>query len=183
MTVADATPDFEQVDRSDRAFLGHPKGLGYLGFTEACERFSYYSMQTLLMLYMVKYLLVPGRMEHVVGLDWHQAHSMRLSGAAARLGDFRHLHGLVYLTPIFGGIIADRWLGRNMTLFIGGVLMAIGHFLMAVQPAFLFALLALFSESAISKAISPVRSALSMGPTIYAGRWPSRSSTSSSMSA
>ena len=41
----------------DRAFLGHPKGLGFLGFTEACERFSYYSMQTLLVLYMVNYLL------------------------------------------------------------------------------------------------------------------------------
>ena len=60
MTVADATPDFEQVDRDDRAFLGHPKGLGFLGFTEACERFSYYSMQTLLTLYMVNYLLLAG---------------------------------------------------------------------------------------------------------------------------
>ena len=47
MTVAEATPDFEAVaDRNDRAFLGHPKGLGYLAFIEACERFSYYSMQT-----------------------------------------------------------------------------------------------------------------------------------------
>jgi POT family proton-dependent oligopeptide transporter len=50
---------------------------------------------------------------------------------------------LVYLTPIFGGIIADKWLGRNRTLILGGVLMAIGHFLMAIQPAFLLALLAL----------------------------------------
>ena len=63
MSVAEATPDLEQVDRNDRAFLGHPKGLGYLGFTEGCERFSYYSMQTLLVLYMVNYLLVPGRMD------------------------------------------------------------------------------------------------------------------------
>lgn len=66
MTVAEATPDFEQIDRNDRAFLGHPKGLGYLSFVEACERFSYYSMQTLLTLYMVKYLLVPERMAGVV---------------------------------------------------------------------------------------------------------------------
>ena len=42
MTVADATPDFEQGDAHDRAFLGHPKGLGYLAFVEGCERFSYY---------------------------------------------------------------------------------------------------------------------------------------------
>src|SRR6202007_549410 len=70
MTVADATPDFEQGDRHDRAFLGHPKGLGYLGFTEGCERFSYYSMQTLLVLYMVNYLLLPGHIEQVAGLGW-----------------------------------------------------------------------------------------------------------------
>src|SRR6476619_8250338 len=74
MSVSEATPDFEQVDRSDRAFLGHPKGLGFLGFTEACERFSYYSMQTLLTLYMVNYLLVPSRMDKVIGLTWMQEH-------------------------------------------------------------------------------------------------------------
>ena len=80
MTVADAQPDFEKIDRSDRAFLGHPTGLGYLGFTEACERFSYYSMQTLLVLYMVNYLLTPGRMDHVVGLRWMQARAAGLTG-------------------------------------------------------------------------------------------------------
>jgi proton-dependent oligopeptide transporter, POT family len=144
MTVAEATPDFEQVDRHDRAFLGHPKGLGYLGFTEGCERFSYYSMQTLLVLYMVNYLLLPGRMEKVVGLDWLNAHVFPgLSGQPLASAIFGTYTALVYLTPIFGGIIADRWLGRNRTLIIGGVLMAIGHFLMAIEPAFLFALLAL----------------------------------------
>ena len=61
MTVAEATPELDIVaDRSDRAFLGHPKGLGYLAFTEAWERFSYYGMQALLVLYMVNYLLLPG---------------------------------------------------------------------------------------------------------------------------
>jgi len=70
MSIADATPDLEQVDRHDRAFLGHPKGLGFLGFTEACERFSYYSMQTLLTLYMVNYLLLPGHIGKVTGLAW-----------------------------------------------------------------------------------------------------------------
>jgi POT family proton-dependent oligopeptide transporter len=144
MTVAEATPDLEQVDRNDRAFLGHPKGLGYLAFTEACERFSYYSMQTLLVLYMVNYLLVPGRMDHVVGLDWVQTHIYHgISGQPLASAIFGTYTALVYLTPIFGGIIADRWLGRNRTLIVGGVLMAIGHFLMAVQPAFLLALLCL----------------------------------------
>ena len=144
MTVADAQPDLEHLDRSDRAFLGHPKGLGYLGFTEGCERFSYYSMQTLLVLYMVNYLLVPGRMENVVGLDWLNAHVYPgLSGQPLASAIFGTYTALVYLTPILGGIIADKWLGRNVTLITGGVLMAIGHFLMAIEPAFLLALLAL----------------------------------------
>jgi len=144
MTVADAQPDLEHIDRSDRAFLGHPKGLGYLGFTEGCERFSYYSMQTLLVLYMVNYLLVPGRMENVVGLDWLNAHVYPgLSGQPLASAIFGTYTALVYLTPILGGIIADKWLGRNVTLITGGVLMAIGHFLMAIEPAFLLALLAL----------------------------------------
>src|SRR3954451_12156659 len=144
MTVAEATPDLEQGDRHDRAFLGHPKGLGYLGFTEGCERFSYYSMQTLLVLYMVNYLLLPGRMEKVVGLEWVQAHIYHgLAGQPLASAIFGTYTSLVYGTPIIGGIIADKWLGRNKTLILGGILMAIGHFLMAVQPAFLLALLCL----------------------------------------
>jgi len=144
MTVAEATPDLEQVDRHDRAFLGHPKGLGFLGFTEACERFSYYSMQTLLTLYMVNYLLVPSRMDKVIGLTWMQEHVYHgISGQPLASAIFGTYTALVYGTPIIGGIIADKWLGRNKTLILGGVLMAIGHFLMAIESAFLLALLAL----------------------------------------
>src|SRR5689334_1676744 len=144
MSVAEATPDYEIGTHDDRAFLGHPKGLGYLGFTEACERFSYYSMQTLLVLYMVNYLLVPERMHRVVALDWLNAHVYPgLAGQPLASAIFGTYTALVYLTPIAGGIIADKWLGRNKTLILGGILMAIGHFLMAIQPAFLLALLAL----------------------------------------
>jgi POT family proton-dependent oligopeptide transporter len=144
MTVAEATPDFEQGDHDDRAFLGHPKGLGYLGFTEACERFSYYSMQTLLVLYMVNYLLVPGRMDKVIGLDWLQTHVYHgLTGQPLASAIFGSYTALVYFTPIFGGIIADRWLGRTRMMIIGGVLMSIGHFLMAIESAFVIALLSL----------------------------------------
>jgi len=144
MTVADATPDYEVGSHNDRAFLGHPKGLGYLGFTEACERFSYYSMQTLLVLYMVNYLLKPGTMENVVGLSWVQNHIYHgISGQPLASAIFGTYTALVYGTPILGGIIADKWLGRDITLILGGVLMAIGHFLMAIQSAFIFALVAL----------------------------------------
>jgi POT family proton-dependent oligopeptide transporter len=143
MTVADATPDYEVGTHDDRAFLGHPKGLGYLGFTEGCERFSYYSMQTLLTLYMVNYLLVPERMNSVIGLNWLNANFYGLSGQPLASAIFGTYTALVYLTPIVGGIIADKWLVRDATLIVGGVLMAIGHFLMAIEPAFLLALLAL----------------------------------------
>jgi POT family proton-dependent oligopeptide transporter len=144
MSVAEATPDLEQVDRNDRAFLGHPKGLGFLGFTEACERFSYYSMQTLLPLYLVNYLLVPERMDKVIGLTWLQAHVYHgLEGQPLESAIFGTYTSLVYATPIIGGIIADKWLGRDKTLIIGGILMAIGHFLMAIEPALLLALFAL----------------------------------------
>jgi len=51
----------------DRSFIGHPRGLGYLAFTEAWERFSYYGMQSLLVLYMVNRLLHPGHIERIAG--------------------------------------------------------------------------------------------------------------------
>jgi POT family proton-dependent oligopeptide transporter len=83
-------------------------------------------------------------MENVVGLDWLNAHVYPgLSGQPLASAIFGTYTALVYLTPILGGIIADKWLGRNATLITGGVLMAIGHFLMAIEPAFLLALLAL----------------------------------------
>src|SRR5436189_5788485 len=144
MTIADATPDFEQVYRNDRAFLGHPKGLGFLGFTEACERFSYYSMQTLLVLYMVNYLLLPGHIEKVAGLAWLRSwHYPGLEGQPLSSAIFGDYTSLVYLIPILGRIIADKLTGRKVALIAGGLVMALGHFLMAIEGAFLFALLAL----------------------------------------
>jgi proton-dependent oligopeptide transporter, POT family len=144
MTIAEATPDLTDRGPADRAFLGHPKGLGYLAFVEGCERFSYYSMQTLLVLYMVKYLLLPENIGNVIGLSALQnGYYAGLEGqplASAIFGDYT---ALVYLTPILGGIIADRWLGRRATLIWGGLIMALGHFLMAFEGTFLFALLAL----------------------------------------
>jgi len=144
MSVAEATPDLEQVDRSDRAFLGHPKGLGFLGFTEACERFSYYSMQTLLVLYMVNYLLLPEHIGKVMGLDWLRSwHYPGLDGQPLSSAIFGDYTSLVYLTPILGGIIADKLTGRRIALIAGALVMALGHFLMAFEGAFLFALLSL----------------------------------------
>lgn len=143
MSVADATPELENLT-DDKAFMGHPKGLGYLAFVEGCERFSYYSMQTLLVLYMTKYLLLPENFGNVIGLGWLQQNAYGgQSGQPLASSIFGDYSSLVYLTPIAGGLIADRWLGRRTTLLLGAVVMAIGHFLMAFEGLFLFALLSL----------------------------------------
>ncbi len=124
-------------------FLGHPRGLWYLAFTEAWERFSYYGMQALLVLYMVKYLLLPGRIEHVIGFASFRHVYGGLEGQALASAIFGTYSASVYLTPIFGGFLADRLLGRRRTVLLGAVTMAAGHFLMAFEGAFLFALLCL----------------------------------------
>src|SRR6202163_4789970 len=129
----------------DRSFVGHPRGLGYLAFTEAWERFSYYGMQSLLVLYMVNRLLHPGHIERVAGFGpfRHLLESVYrgpLSVQALASAIFGLYTGLVYLTPIAGGLIADRWLGRTFTITIGASLMAVGHFLMAFDFSFLLAL-------------------------------------------
>lgn len=143
MTVAEATPTLDIVDRDDTAFLGHPKGLGYLAFTEAFERFSYYGMQALLVLYLVNYLLLPGNVQNVAFFDSFRRIYGDLDGqplASAIVGTY---FASVYLTPIFGGLLADRVLGKRRTVLIGAITMAAGHFLMAFEVSFLFALLCL----------------------------------------
>jgi proton-dependent oligopeptide transporter, POT family len=136
-------------DPKDRSFLGHPRGLGYLAFTEAWERFSYYGMQALLVLYMVNRLLHPGHIEHVAGFGpfRHLIEIFRgpLSVQALASTIFGLYTGLVYLTPIIGGLIADRVLGRTRTITIGALLMSAGHFLMAFDVSFLLALLCLLT--------------------------------------
>ncbi|HYR23862.1 MAG TPA: peptide MFS transporter [Chthoniobacterales bacterium] len=133
----------------DRSFIGHPRGLGYIAFAEAWERFSYYGMQALLVLYMVNRLLHPGHIDHVAGFGpfRHLIESFRgpldIQPLASTI--FGLYTGLVYLTPIGGGLIADRWLGRTLTITIGASLMAVGHFLMAFDFSFLLALLCLVS--------------------------------------
>ncbi len=136
------------VADGDRAFFGHPKGLGYLAFTEAWERFSYYGMQSLLVLYMTKTLLLAPHVDQIAGFGvfhaviqavYHPGVSVQKLSSAI----FGLYSSLVFLTPILGGILADRLLGKTRTIIIGAVLMAIGHFLMAFDATFLLALLCL----------------------------------------
>lgn len=131
-------------DPDDRSFFGHPRGLGYLAFAEAWERFSYYGMQALLVLYMVNRLLHPGHVENIAGFVpfRHAIESVRGSLDIQPLAStiFGLYTGLVYLTPIGGGLLADRWLGRTRTITVGALLMSAGHFLMAFDVTFLLAL-------------------------------------------
>ena len=154
MTSIDAFPGSPAMNpKDDRAFLGHPRGLGFLAFTEAWERFSYYGMQSLLVLYMAKYLLLPGHVEHIAffGEFTRLPLYSSLKGPALASAIFGTYAALVYFTPTFGGLIADRWLGKRRTVLAGALLMALGHFMMAFEASFLFALLALVIGSGLFK--------------------------------
>jgi POT family proton-dependent oligopeptide transporter len=124
-------------------FLGHPRGLAYLAFTELWERFSYYGMTALLALYLVKQLLLPGHEEHVLGLAALRSlleFRGPMSDQAFASLIYGWYGGLVYFTPIIGGWIADRLLGTKATVVLGALLMSGGHILMSFDASFLIAL-------------------------------------------
>jgi POT family proton-dependent oligopeptide transporter len=142
MTAPPATIDGNRPATSDR--FGHPRALTYLFATEMWERFSYYGMRALLVLYMVKYLLDPQRAGQVLGLAPFRHALEFVFGPLAPQPLASQIYGfytgLVYLTPIFGGLLADRVLGQRRTVILGAALMAIGHFMMAFEHLFLLAL-------------------------------------------
>lgn len=128
-------------------WFGHPRGLFVLAGTELWERISFNGMQALLTLYMVKQVMLPGHIEGVSGLR-----SLRtviehatgpLSNQAFALQIFGLYIGLVSFTPLFGGLLGDRLLGRRLAVTIGALLMTAGHFCMAFEPSLLWALLLL----------------------------------------
>jgi POT family proton-dependent oligopeptide transporter len=133
--------------RAPGDLFGHPRGLAFLFSTEMWERFSYYGMRALLVLYMVKYLLLPERADSVIGLATLRSVLESIFGPLGTQPFSSHIYGLytafVYFTPFFGGILADRYLGQHRSIVIGASLMAAGHFMMAFEPLFLFALIAL----------------------------------------
>ena len=105
------------MSTQQRTFLGHPVGLYVLFFTEMWERFSYYGMRALLVLYMVDFF------------KWTQADASKI---------YKWYTSLVYLTPLLGGFLADRYLGNRMAIIIGAILMSVGHFLMAFEDIWIF---------------------------------------------
>jgi POT family proton-dependent oligopeptide transporter len=153
MTAAAEPEDAAPITGEEHApqLFGHPKGLWYLAFTEAWERFSYYGMQALLVLYMVHYLLLPEHVGHVIGFDWIRKFYPGVEGQPLASQIFGNYTALVYLTPILGGLVADWWLGRRRAVLLGALIMAVGHFLMAFEGAFLLALICLVTGCGLFK--------------------------------
>ncbi|TGX56233.1 MFS transporter [Sphingomonas gei] len=138
--------------RSSRG--AHPTGLAFLAATELAERFSYYGMTGLLALYLVKQLLLPDHAGQVLGLatlrDIFEFRGPLSNQAFASL-IFGWYSGLVYFTPILGGLLADRWLGARRTVILGALLMSAGHLAMSFDTTFLAALVMLILGSGCLK--------------------------------
>jgi proton-dependent oligopeptide transporter, POT family len=136
-------------------FIGHPKGLFYLAFTEAWERFSYYGMTALLALFMVNQLLLPGHVEHIGGFSGFRAALESVVGPLSTQALASQIFGLysgfVYFTPLLGGMIADRWIGQRNAVVIGALSMSGGHIAMTFDESFLLALLLLVIGSGFLK--------------------------------
>jgi POT family proton-dependent oligopeptide transporter len=103
--------------RPQRTFLGHPVGLYVLFLTEMWERFNYYGMRALLVPYMINYF------------RWQQQQASTT---------YKIYTSLVYVTPIFGGYLADRFLGNRLAVIIGATLMAVGQFCMSFETTGIF---------------------------------------------
>ena len=150
ITNIEATPP-----AADRSFFGHPKGLFFLAFTEAWERFSFYGMVALLVLYMVDQQLLPGHVENIVGFAGFRRVLESIAGPLSPVAlaslIFGLYSGFVYFTPVFGGLIADRWMGQRNAVVIGALSMSAGHIAMALEQTFLLALLLLVIGSGFLK--------------------------------
>jgi POT family proton-dependent oligopeptide transporter len=116
----DESPEALQRAGDDRSFFGHPRGLSTLFFTEMWERFSYYGIRPLLVLFMTAALLDGG-----FGFDRQTASAIVGIYAAS-----------VYLASLPGGWVADRWLGLRRSIWYGGILIAIGHLSIALSAVF-----------------------------------------------
>ena len=134
-----------------KTLFGHPRGLAVLAGTELWERFSFFGMQALLMLYMTKYLLLPEHARGVLGLAQFRGVLSATFGPMTDLAFAAQTYGiysgLIYATPLVGAWLGDRVLGKTRTVTIGTLMMAAGHLAMASEKFFLAALLLLILGS------------------------------------
>jgi len=121
-------------------FLGHPRGLLYLFSTELWERFAYYGMIAILVLYMQNHLFTPGRAEHVLGYGAIKAMLELLTGPLTPQAMASLIYGiygfLTYAAPFFGGIVADRLLGQRKAVLFGAILLSAGYFALSFEALF-----------------------------------------------
>lgn len=145
----------DDTQHRSATFFGQPRALAYLSFTEAWERFSYYGMTSILVLYMSQALFLPGHVEGIVGMERFRAALESVFGPLTTLALASQVMGLytglVYFTPVLGGWVADRWIGRRTAVMLGAVLMSAGHLAMAFDASFLLALVLLVSGSGLLK--------------------------------
>jgi POT family proton-dependent oligopeptide transporter len=138
MTAPGAIPERALPEKS---LFGHPRGLTVLFTTEMWERFSYYGMRALLVLYLVHDVLLPGRVEHVLFYAQVKAFYEALFGplSVQQLSSWIYgtYTGFIYASPLLGGWIGDNYLGQRKTAVIGIIGMTIGEF-MLMSPALLF---------------------------------------------
>ena len=119
-TIIDSNENRGANVASDTMLFGHPVGLFILFFTEMWERFSYYGMRALLVLYLIEEVNSDNP-----GLGWSNEEAGSLYGSYTML---------VYITPILGGIIADKLLGFRRAITVGAILMSLGHFALVFEP-------------------------------------------------
>ncbi|HEY8698221.1 MAG TPA: peptide MFS transporter [Rhizomicrobium sp.] len=140
-----ATTDVTQDDSPQ--LFGHPRGLTYLFTTEMWERFAYYGMRAILILYLVNFLLLHPTSDTVVGLATLKHFFESFTGPLNAQQFSSMIYGtytaFVYLTPFFGGMIADNWIGQRYSVIVGAVLMAIAEFVLMVPTLFVLGLLLL----------------------------------------
>lgn len=108
---ANGAQDFDPV-YDDRSFVGHPKGLAILFLTEMWERFSYYGMRALLIFYLTQHFLFSDQRSAII---------------------YGAYTALVYVMPVLGGMLADRYLGSQKAVVFGGILLVLGHGAMAIE--------------------------------------------------
>jgi POT family proton-dependent oligopeptide transporter len=142
--------------RSSRNLFGHPVGLTILVATEIWERFAYYGMRALLILYMTQQLLLAGHVENLVFFAPLKAMFEGMYGPLSVQATASQIYGLytalVYFTPLIGGLIADRYLGQRRAVMLGALLMAAGEFILfAAEPLFLPALLLIIAGNGFFK--------------------------------
>ncbi|HUO92536.1 MAG TPA: peptide MFS transporter [Rhizomicrobium sp.] len=152
MTTMDAAAPKEAT------LFGHPRGLTFLFSTEMWERFSYYGMRAILVYSLVNYLLLHPTVDTMIGyhalkrgleLVFNAGHPLALQPLSSNI--YGTYTAFVYLTPVFGGMIADRWIGQRYSVIIGGIIMALGEFALMLPSTFLIGLLLIITGNGFFK--------------------------------